>query len=653
MNKATLTDVLLTDISSAQGITYITGEQQEKTTSYAQLRERALGLLYHLQALGMQPGNELVLLLNDNQPFIEAFWAGLLGGLLPVSVATGHSDEHKFKFFRILEKLQKPFLFTAQKILQRLENFAQQNDLQAEFAAIKARTLVLESLLDLRTEGQIAAISPETPAFLQFSSGSTGQPKGVILTHANLLSNTRAIIAGAQLNQYDSMLNWMPLTHDMGIIGLHLTPLVLDVQHSLMPTELFVRRPLLWLQKAAEKRAHILASPNFGYQHCLKFFAPEKFAGVDLSEVRLIFNGAEPISVDLCETFMRTFAPYGLASEAMFPVYGLAEASLGVTFSELYAPLRSLNVDRNQLQLGQAIREVPLTDPNSLRLVCVGRAIPDCEVQVADVQGQPTPECHVGRVLIRGLNVTQGYYRDAPATQAVMTTDGWLDTGDLGFMQDGQLYLAGRAKELIIVHGQNYYPYDLENICQQCAGVELGKVAVCGRADANAGTDQILVFVLFKGDAAEFLPLLRCIRQRLNEQIGLEVERVLPVRELPKTTSGKLQRFLLVQRYQQGDFAEIDAELQTLLAQPIHLQAISQDRLVSELKAICAEVVPQQVIDENANIFALGASSLSLAQIHERIDAAYPEMLDLSDFFEYPTLAQLSAYLQKKLTEKS
>lgn len=650
MNKSTLTDVLLTDISSACGVAYINGEHEEKATSYAQLRERALGLLHHFQQLGMQSGNELILLLNDNQQFIEAFWAGLLGGLIPVSVSSGHSDAHKFKFFRILSKLETPFLFTSRKIFQRLETFAEQQNLHTAFAEIKSKTLVAETILDLNNEGQIAQISSEDIAFLQFSSGSTGQPKGVMLTHANLLSNTRAIIAGAHLQSDDDMLNWMPLTHDMGMIGLHLTPLVLGVQHHIMPTELFVRRPLLWLQKTAEKRARIIASPNFGYQHCLKFFKPEKFEGVDLSHVRLLFNGAEPISVDLCKKFMQSLAPYGLSPEAMFPVYGLAEASLGVTFPEVYAPLQSLSVDRQQLQVGAKIRQVPTEDANSLRLVCVGRSIPDCEFQIADAAAHALPEQHVGHVLIRGLNVTQGYYRDAQATQAVLHSDGWLDTGDLGFVQEGQLYIAGRAKELIIVHGQNYYPYDLEALCEACDTVELGKVAVCGVRDAQADTDQLVVFVVSKASAEGFLPTVRQIKQRLNEQIGLEVKQVLPIRSLPKTTSGKIQRYALAEDYLQGKFADIESQLQALLTQPVHSQADSQDRLLNELKSICAEVVPNQAIDENANIFELGASSLALAQIHERIDAAYPDQLELSDFFEHPTLVELAAFLHSKIS---
>jgi len=650
MNKSTLTDVLLTDISSAKGITYINGENDEKAVSYAQLREHALGLLYHLQNLGMQPGNELVLLLNDNQQFIEAFWAGLLGGLMPVSVATGHSDEHKFKFFRILQKLQKPFLCTSQKILQRLELFAEQHQLHAIFAEIKSKTLVTDTLLDLDNEGQVAKISPEDIAFLQFSSGSTGQPKGVVLTHANLLANTRAIIASAELRTDDIMLSWMPLTHDMGMIGLHLTPLVLGAQHYVMPTELFIRRPLLWLQKTAEKRAGVIASPNFGYQHCLKFFKPQKLQGVDLSSVRLIFNGAEPISIDLCEKFMTTFAPYGLLSEAMFPVYGLAEASLAVAFPKVRAPIQSLSIDRNQLQVGSEISEVSIGNKNSLRLGCVGQSIPNCEFFIGDVAGHELPTRHVGHVFIRGLNVTQGYYRDEQATQAVLHPNGWLDTGDLGFVHNEQLYIAGRIKELIIVYGQNYYPHDLETLCEDCENVELGKVAVCGVRDTNADTDQVVVFVTFKGNISDFLPIVRQIKQRLNEKIGLEVKQVLPIRSLPKTTSGKIQRYVLGQNYLQDEFAEVEKQLQALLAHPVHSQISSQDRLLNELKAICAEVIPDQVIDENANIFELGASSLLLAQIHERIDTAYPDKLELSDFFDHPNLTELATFLQTKLT---
>ncbi len=650
MNKATLTDVLLADISSHQGITYINGEHEERSTSYAQLRQRALGLLFHLQQLGMKPGNELVLLLNDSQQFIEGFWAGLSGRLIPVSVATGNSDEHKFKFFRILHQLQNPYLLTSRKTLQRLEVFAQQHQLQKAFDDISTKTLVIENILDFDNEGEMAKVSPEDTAFLQFSSGSTGQPKGVMLTHANLLSNTRAIIEGGQFQSDENMLSWMPLTHDMGMIGLHLTPLVNDMQQAIMPTELFVRRPLLWLRKMAEKHINITASPNFGYKHCLKFFQPEKLEGIDLSCIRLLFNGAEPISMDLCEQFMRTLAPYGLAPRAMFPVYGLAEASLAVTFPPLNSDVQALSVDRQQLKLGQTIQEVPVEDPNSLRLVCVGSAVPDCEYRISDEQGQTLAERQVGHVLIRGLNVTQGYYQDEIATQTLLRPNGWLDTGDLGFVHAGALYIAGRVKELIIIHGQNYYPYDLESICESLEDIELGKVAVCGVRTEESDTDELLVFVVFKGQNEDFLPVLRQVKQRLNEQLGLEVKQVLPIRNLPKTTSGKIQRYALARDYLEGVFSTQEHELHSLLTQPAQTQVDSQDRLLNELKAICAEVVPQQVVNAEMNIFELGASSLALAQIHERIDAAYPEKLELSDFFDYPTLKELAAVLHNRLS---
>ena len=280
----------------------------------------------------MQPGDELIIFSKSNESFVVAFWAAVLGGIVPVPVNVGISDEHRLKLFRIVSQMKRGTLFTEPDLLDRLVEFSKQRDL-ADITALLENSSVLISDMDASINGEVYQSTPDDIAFIQYSSGSTSDPKGVVLSHANLCTNIRAIVEACDWNETDTSLSWMPLTHDMGLIGYHLSVLGVGMNHAVMDTNVFVRRPLLWMTKTNELRATQLCSPNFGYKHFLKLFERKGLPDVDLSCVKLILNGAEPISWDLCEEFLTALAPHGLPKSAMFPVYGLAEATVGVSLS--------------------------------------------------------------------------------------------------------------------------------------------------------------------------------------------------------------------------------------------------------------------------------------------------------------------------------
>jgi acyl-CoA synthetase (AMP-forming)/AMP-acid ligase II/aryl carrier-like protein len=373
-----------------------------------------------------------------------------------------------------------------------------------------------------------------------------------------------------------------------------------------------------------------------------------RLEGVDLSSLRLIYNGAEPISVELCNEFLDKLASTGLRRGAMAPVYGLAEASLAVTLPKLGGELRWLRVNRHRLAVGAAIELHP-TDPRDvLELVAVGTPIPETEVRIADAQREPLEAGHVGHILIRGANVTRGYVGDPAATALAIDAAGWLDTGDLGFIHESSLYIAGRAKEIIFVNGQNYYPYDIENIAQRAPGLELGKVVAAGVRKPGGQAEELMVFVLHRGDSAEFLPTATAVARLINELTGLEVAEVVPVKRIPKTTSGKLQRHLLEESYIDGEFDTALAELAALREQN-GAARITGTELEARLQVICETVLAGKTIDVNANLFEIGASSLKLIEIHETIDREFPGLLDLTELFDHPTITELAKVLEAKL----
>ncbi len=351
----------------------------------------------------------------------------------------------------------------------------------------------------------------------------------------------------------------MPLTHDMGLIGFHLNPVFLAMDHFLMPTELFVRRPLLWLEKAMAHRATVLSSPNFGYKHFLDHYKPKSGYTLDLSAVRLIFNGAEPISVKLSHVFLETLQSFGLKRETMFMVYGLAEATLAVTMPVPGRAFTSVSLSRIASSIGEAVMISP-GGTEGVQYACVGRPIKDCAVAVFNERQEEVAEGYVGYIKIKGENVTAAYYNNTEASD-VAIQDGWLNTFDLGFFREGNLYITGRAKDVIFVNGQNFYAYDIERTAEQLEGIETGKVAACGFRIRKANRSSCCC--LFS--TGRRCPSFQTWRSRCGslsrQELGIMITHLVPVKNIPKTTGGKLQRYLLEEKFRFGEYDEIIEKL--------------------------------------------------------------------------------------------
>jgi acyl-CoA synthetase (AMP-forming)/AMP-acid ligase II/acyl carrier protein len=648
MTYTTLVDMLEANRGVDRSVTYIEGENNERRVEYKDVHARALGILYHLQAAGARRGEKMIIYLNNNEQFLDGFWAAVCGGIVPVPLAVGISDEHRHKLLRVARKLENPLLYTDAKSLERLEALAVEVGESALFAQLKSRAFLVESITDISKAGKLIRPAPDDLAFIQFSSGSTSEPKGVNLSHGNLIANTQGVTVAGKFTDQDISLSWMPLTHDMGLIGFYLMQFANRVRINLMPTELFVRRPLLWLQLASKKRATVTSSPNFGYRHFLKVLGDRRLENVDLSSIRSIYNGAEPISVALCNEFMNALAYTGLQRHAMFPVYGLAEACLAVTFPPAGTDYRWIRMNRHRLSVGTQIELNPQEARDTFEAMCVGHVVPNTELLIADDSRIGLPDEKVGHILIRGASVTRGYFDDPEATAAAIDADGWLDTGDLGVIHEASLYIVGRAKEIIFINGQNYYPYDLENIAQRAPGLDLNKVVVAGVAKPGSQVEELVVFVLHRGDMAEFLPTATAAGRLINEHTGLEVAQVIPTKRIPKTTSGKVQRHLLQAAYSEGEFDTELAQLKALREVRGGSDAQAGAGLEARLQALCEAALPGKRIDVHDNLFEIGASSLKLIEIHESIDRDFPGLIDLTELFDFPTIAQLAKHLETK-----
>ncbi|HYE55927.1 MAG TPA: amino acid adenylation domain-containing protein, partial [Chitinophagaceae bacterium] len=455
------------------------------------------------------------------------------------------------------------------------------------------------------------------------------------------------ISAAAAYSPNDSTISWMPLTHDMGLIGFHLNPLFSGMHQYLIPTQVFVRNPALWLDKASEHQVSILCSPNFGYKYLLKHCDTSIAHKWDLSHVRIIYNGAEPISAPLCRQFLDSMQQYGLKKQAMCPVYGLAEATLAVSISGLQDEVIELTVNRHKLNLLDKV-SIAAENQDAVSFVNVGRAIDHCMLQIRSDDHQPLPEETIGHITIKGPNVTRGYYNNVAETTNVLSEDGWLRTGDLGFLKNGCLYITGRAKDIIFVNGQNFYPHDIERVGEEVEGVELNKIAVAGYFNDDSGKEEAIAFVFHRGSIEKFVPLATALKMVVSSKTGLELDKVIPVKDIPRTTSGKLQRFKLLELYRQGRFAEAEQEMQRAL-NALHMHRQSGDKPATEaeekLVAIWEQVLHVQPVGVNQHFFEIGGTSLKAAEMAMMVSKTMQVELPLELLYKKQTIRELAAVL--------
>ncbi|WP_068774945.1 non-ribosomal peptide synthetase [Paenibacillus sp. FJAT-26967] len=634
------------------GITFITGDKQEEYVSYGNLLEHASKVLYQLQENGIQAGDELLMQIDDNHTFLTVFWACLLGGIVPVPVSIGNNDEHKMKLFRIWSTLSRPSMVADDKVLEQLDKYSQQHNLIDSFELVKKVTISSQKLdYTGKNKGMLHVSKPEDLAFIQFSSGSTGDPKGVMLTHENLVFNIRDIANQTGMSPEDIYLGWMPLTHDLGLIAFHLTCLIADAKQLIMPTALFIRRPSLWLKKASEHRATQICSPNFGYKFFLDQYKPASASDWDLSNIRMILNGAEPISVELCEVFVNAMSVHGLRKNVMYPVYGLAEASVGVSTPPLTADhFVPIHLNRQQLQIGEPVEEVDQSDKRCLTFADLGYPMASTSVRICDEHNRVLEDGVIGHTQIRGKNVTAGYYNNPEATAKAKTADGWLITGDLGFIRSGRLVITGRVKDIIFVNGQNVYPHDIERIAEEVDGVDLGKVAVCGVYDEHTKQDRMIVFVMHTKKIDDFLPVAQKLKSHLNYRGGWSVHEVIPIRRIPKTTSGKVERFKLARSYRDGEFEEVLESLAKAAPAEGEFQNtdLSQDDIEQKLIRICRQILKKPSIRADESYFDIGVTSMQLVQIADQLEEQFDLQIEVTDFFSYPTISKLAAYISRQ-----
>lgn len=518
--------------------------------TYRMLHQAAMTVAHALRTRGLEPGRCVAIMLPTGLGYFASFMGVLLAGGVPVPlyppIRLDRITEYIARCAKILENAQAQLLLT-------FDRAARVADIARDRVSTIEHVLSIDTLLGpsgtAAATGEVlasthVAVGPEDTALIQYTSGSTGDPKGVELTHANVMANIRAAAAGCELRGGDVLVSWLPLYHDMGLIGGWLMPFYFGIPTVLMSPLAFLSRPVRWLSALSTYGATCSVAPNFAFDLCVKRIDDDDLAGLDLSHVRSILNGAEPILPATLDRFASRFEPLGLRREALFCAYGLAENMVAVTFPPV---LRAPRVDRIQRAIFEAEgRAVPTTgDEDSLEFVGVGFAVPLHEVQVVDEHGTPRPDRQQGTIRFRGPSSFKGYFRRPEATAEVQCEDGWVDTGDLGYLGEGELFITGRVKDLIIKGGRNYYPHEIEEAAATVEGIRQGCVAAFAVPDQDAGTEQIVVVAETRErDPMAREVLLGRVVESVTARVGVPPDRVVLVAPgaVPKTSSGKIQR---------------------------------------------------------------------------------------------------------------
>ncbi|CAN5484028.1 hypothetical protein BH09BAC3_BH09BAC3_34000 [soil metagenome] len=662
VTKDTLVSILQRNSSiTGKGITFIEGAHQEVFLSYQEIYECALQVLKNLQDAGLKPGDEIVFQLENNDAFLKLFWACMLGRFVAVPLAFAANSDHKMKVIKVWQTLSNPVLVCDQRNFNKIQAFQKDAGIASDMPFIdKDRALMIDMLLEGNGRGNPQKVVPDDIAFVQFSSGSTGDPKGVILTHKNLVVNTFDLVECSSATSADSTLSWMPLSHDMGLICIYLTGFLARMNQFLIPTALFIRRPLLWIDKASEHKVTQLYSPNFGLQYCLSAMKDEDEYHWDLSGVRVIYNGAEPISKRVCDTFLEKLSLYKLKETAMYPVYGLAEATVGVSIPRPPEKFISYRVDRRSINIGDRLVFLAGEDQsNAITFIDLGVPLTHCAVRICAEHDVILPENHVGRVQLKGSNVTTGYYNNRAATHQLLTSDGWARTGDLGVLVNGRLVITGREKNIVIVNGQNYYPQDIENSMLKVPSMELGKVVACGVERVDMSGEDLIAFVLFKKSLAEFHLLAKDIKHTVFHDLGLTIEHVVPVRKIPKTTSGKIQHFKLKEEYLKGIFKDQITELEAMSPESARIKDFYVIMIQNQITEILKELLHIPSISHSDDLFELGVNSIIATKLISHIHRDLNLNISLNELFDQPdtdrfTIEVIARFLNsKKADEKS
>lgn len=644
---SSLIDMISSNKSDDVGMTFILSEENEKFVSYNALYDKALKLLYVLQSKNIKPGEKIIIQIEDQEKYIYSLWACIMGGIIPVPLSIANTDEQISRIFRVYNLFDQPFILTTDDVFMFIKRFKENasSDVIGQFGY--KQVLFYDEIDTADKKGTVHNANLDDVALIMFSSGSTGEPKGVKTTHRNILVTNEDLIDKFNVDSSDVSLHWMPLTHMVGIVFCHLFPIMTATPQYLMDKRVYFRFPKLWFNKICEHRATILLTANFGMKYLISKIDQNENHEWEFSHIKVITVGGEPLSIPLVNSFISSFEKYGIERRMISPVYGVTEAMVVACVSQEKV-INTYCLDRGSLSIGSLIKEDP---QDGISFVGLGTPPRRCKVRICDNEDRILEDEKVGHIQVGGPNVSPGYYMP---NDNVFAADGWYRSGDVGFIKDEEVVITGRAKEMIIVNMVNYYLFDIEMVIEKADGSLVGNIAACGIQNKTSMEDEILVFMQFEGDDLKFNELSAKIRYSIKSKIGLDLKYIIPIKELPRTPVGKVNRIILKKLYLDGRFDELTTKMNK---DQIDSKAELKDKekevnIRENLFRIIKSVLEIENISLSDNIFDLGAKSLTVMRLSVEIEDFFNVLIDIRSIYEKPIIEDICNKLQQLLTEK-
>jgi acyl transferase domain-containing protein/acyl-CoA synthetase (AMP-forming)/AMP-acid ligase II/NAD(P)-dependent dehydrogenase (short-subunit alcohol dehydrogenase family)/acyl carrier protein len=633
---------------SNAGILFINEDYSEVYLSYSEILERAYRVLGSFEKLGIKKGEYAILIIDENIDFVISFWACILGGIIPVPLThpTAFTEGNAIvdKIISIWNSLRQPVLIVDEKMKNNYNLFIDSLGMK------EMRILGTQEIAKDNTKGNLNLADVKSPAFIQFSSGSTNSPKGVVLTHENILINVESMVNGAKLCSEDTIVSWMPFSHDMGLIGFHIAQIAVVAKIINVTTLTFIKNPSLWMDLISKHKATVTCSPNFGYKLLLNKVTEEHLNSWKLSSLRLIINGAEPISTTLVNVFLDKLSCCGLKRTSMIQAYGMAEASLTITLSPLEKESLCHCLSRKKMTNESKAEISNENTDDSMFIADLGYVVDGMELRIVDSKGKIVLENTVGEIQIKGRNITPGYLNN-PQLNSEVFKDGWFNTGDMGFVVNGRLSITGRMKDIIFVNGQNFYAHDVEDRIGALEGVEAGKIAICAWQDESENREKVALFSELSVNSEFYSKIISFV----SETIGINIDYIILVNSIPKTVSGKIQRFALMKAFKDNKYCDstyaanelfINNSINEDKAQ-VKNTILDKDNYLKEIKDAWAKALelPKETIPLDKSFLALGGNSIKAIQLLSYLEEDLNITLSHDILIKCATIVEMDEYL--------
>ncbi|NQY34397.1 MAG: AMP-binding protein [Alteromonadaceae bacterium] len=637
---------------------YIKGNERDIELSYLALSQRAKALAYSISQQS-KLGDRVIILLPNSIDYVVSFFACIYAGVIAVPAYPPHKKKRDWARLNCIVQDCEPSI----AIYHSSDH--EPTDLWLSEHPLSVNTIICDHL-DIGTaeHWQEPAIDLHDIAYLQYSSGSTGNPKGVMLSHDNLIKNTELIIKTYGMTESDKLVNWLPLYHDMGFVGGILTPIRVGAQTRLLPSAMVAQNPYLLFEAITEQRSTGTAAPNFIFDLAVSRISPEEKQQLDLSSLRIFVNGAEPINADTLNKFNAYFHDTGLSPNTIKPSYGMAESCLLVTSTEIDKPFNTIKVDPQKLSIGKVIHE----NETGKDIACSGALMPEIAVNIVDQNTRiPLPNSYIGEIMIKGDSVTRGYWQKADLNVqtfdlAVGNEHGFMATGDLGFIENNQLYVTGRIKEVLIINGCNYYPQDIEHSLLSLSDSLMPHGAAIFEVNTDNNAKEIVLVQELTRKALkqkDYQTVIKQIREVVAQEHELKLTTVVLLKPiaLAKTSSGKIQRIACRDAYINKQLAIVDSWHQEAMVNAI----------MPSLTAHDTNTIAQWIIQWISYRLSVATSKLSITQQLTQIGLDSIDAMTLTHdlskqlkltltpevSWSHPSIKALSEYLAQQVSDKN